>query len=370
MTSVRATTNHYTNISSQVVDQPQALQKKSFVATLKKIAGKVVNFFTCGQYCSSSYLSRDDIRAIRNFSQIKRLSFTKKREIAQIQSDGIEKPPFNNSLEGMRTLAREMMELAITCVQEKYIAPQLDDLKKAAHEAPKLLNDLAKNVISIGTRSAKPLFEFLTHINVNSEAMPQLHRVLNWAFKDIKPNEKEVEKTKEFIDKFKEELLSTIKHVPENDKEQLSPCTDKILDWLFNSNHSQLPKSLFENSEHKPSEKLIDHVLQAALQLLAAKKIDHYKQKLDGIIDKLPIIVGESIRINALSITELLSARMAEVIEKMGDEQFTALFDKIVEITGKHITNITDSYEAAEQMARDHKELEEQAKEIVAQSKE
>ena len=164
---------------------------------------------------------------------------------------------------------------------------------------------------------------------------------------------------------FKNKLLILAKesYVPDaaeqqNAHQQIALCSDKVLLWLFNSDHKQVPDTLFANEPNPPSEKLINSVLQSTFQILANEKIDTYKDKANLILqNKLPAILEETIYDNAKRLTNELMDRVAEVIDHMGDEQFTVLFDKIIEITSKHVTNVTESHEQAEEAVRKHREL-------------
>lgn len=329
------------------------IAQRTLGATLKKYGSIAINFLSFGKLCDPSALTDRHISAISNFKMRKLIAFPQKSNIDKTQP--VEDV---NTLDGMRTFAREMMELTIKCVQEQYIDAQVKQFNEAAARFPGLLKVLAKEAISIGPLSSKPIFEIITNYKVDK--IDKIHETLDWALKDIKCDSAEI----------KDELLRRINEFVPADSvsfnlHQSNVCADKILKWLLISDHRMDPYTLFENKMPKT---LITAVIQTILQILIEKKIDLYKDKTHQILqNELPTIVEETILKNAITITDTLSERMAEVITNMGEAQFTLLFDKIIEISGNHVTNLSKSHEVAERTVRDHQALKEFAQNIVDQ---
>ncbi len=348
-------------------------KNRSLGATLIKIGRKAIYTFSFHKLCAPPALKKIEIRFIKKFNQRKLLAFPKQNEIQKAQPVEGAPPKPNETIDGMHEFAHDMMELVIKCLQE-YIDPKLKKFNEnEAHHIPQHLKKFAEEAISVGTLTAAPIFEIIRKFQVNEQAMDQVNKVLNWALKDIKPEDED--KIDQFIEEFKEKLLERKKNIaPEKVPEgaiqqdadqQVNDCADEILNWLFNSDHSVSPYNLFENKPHKPSEEVISQILQTSFQILAERKIDLYTKKADDILkDQLPKIVEETIHDNAIKITDSLSARLGEVLEGM-DDQFPVLFDKIIEIVGTHFNNIAQSHETAEKAALEHKALKKYALNIV-----
>lgn len=357
----------YNKLSITPVDE--AKPKKSFGATLKRICSAVVDVFTCRRACCST-LKKNHVSIVREFNKQKLLAFPKVKDLGKVQPTKPLEPKFNDeTLDGMREFAQQMMGLTIDCIHEKYIKDPVKRFNDSfAPTLPAFLKKLAKQAVSIGAQQAKPIFDIIRQYQVDKEATDQLAKILDWLLLNTKPeNEKK-------IDEFKEKLKEKIKDfTPENaiidNAQQQNFCSDKLIEWLFNSDHKESPFDLFKNEIHHPSDELITQILQASLLILIEDKIDDYTNKANRILqNNLPTIIQNTLKENAEIITDLLSTRTAELMQKLGDKQFTVLFDKIVEVAGKHVSYITDSHEAAEKAAQDHKELEKYAREIVARN--
>lgn len=351
-----------------VVAHAKKPSQPSLAESLKNLFRHVIYWLSCHRLCPSVPLTDRDIVVINKFKNRKLYAFPKTNSsvTAQPATEAV-KPQFNETLEGMRQFARDMVEMTIHCVQKEYITTPVTQLSDATADLPHQLKEIAKQAIIIGSKTAKPIFDALQNFQVEDTAMEQINKVLIWISEDIKPEEK---------GEFKNLLEQKIQEfAPEKapqgaeqqyTTQQLNHCADKVLDWFFNSDHSQTPYKLFENDPQAPSEEIVQRVVNTCLQILVEKKIDYFTNKYHSVLQKdLPAIVEKTVRTNALKITDALSTRMAEVLQNMGDEQFTVLFDKIVEIAGKHVTNITSSYEEAEQAAKDHQALKEHAEKIV-----
>lgn len=357
---------HFTPVSSL-----QKSPKSTFGSIIRKICAKIISILTCKRACSPSLKSKH-IQTIKDFNQKKLLAFPQKLEVGKVQPVKVEPPKFNETLEGMREFAQEMMSLTIDCLQSNIIEPKLKEFDKIAPHIPKFLKNIAKQAVSIGTVQAKPIFEIIRKYRVDKKAMDQLGRVLNWLLKDTKPEEKKIAEFKEKLkDKIKEIALENeVKdRIKPGDEAQFNACSDKILDWLLHSDHqhnAQDPFKLFDGEAHPPSEELITQVLQGYVLIFIEEKINLYTSEANKVLQNdLPEIIETTMRKNAEVIIDLFSSRMAEVIQNLGDKQFTVLFDKIVEIAGTHVTRVVNSEDLAEKAARDHQALEEYAQKIV-----
>lgn len=359
------------NLTTTLPFPPPISQTKKITlgSRLKKIARIVVRTLSLGLLCKRSPLKNTHIAVITDFKKRKLEAFPTN---INAQPTKATDPKFNESLEGMRDFARKLVELALGCAQNKYITPNVEQFATAAKDLPEFLKGIAQEVISIGSISAKPIFEIISLFNKDNEAQKQIHRVLNWALKDIKPENKD--QLAKFREEFKEDLLKKIlennaiaptkapKGVEQqNVDDQLKASSEKILGWLLDTDHSQSPFDLFKDDPH------IECVLQTALLVLTIRKIDLYtvevKQNLgDG---NLTTIVESTIRENTLKVTDILSKRLAAVIDNMGEDQFTVLFDEIIKVTGQHVTNIAKSHKEAEKIAKEHQALKEYAQNIA-----
>lgn len=326
--------------------------KKSLGTKIRNFCRNSIKFFTGGALCNPA-LNKKDVRLIKRFKHHQIYAFPQSAQRVHPQTH---EHRFNDSLEGMRDFARDMVCLAMDSIQKIHIDPNLKIAVNSLGKLPDTLKKVAKEAIEMGSLSINPIFDLISQFKVNDKAMGQLDRILKWALQDLDP---------EFIASFEEELSKKV-DLKKITLEQSKGCAQGIFNWLFNTDHHESPNHYLKNAY---SEEIVSHVLQCALQMLAENKIDLYKNKANAILqDKLPEIVQATIRKNAEKITDLLTERLATILDKMGDQQFTVLFDKIVEIVGKHITHISDSYEVAEKAAKDHKELKKLATKIVRRS--
>ncbi len=371
MPTIHHSSAHRISLSNAAIEQVHG-KKRTGHSILKKIGKKALHVLSFGKLYPSPALKKEQIRAIKQFNHRKLYTFPKtKPEVKDLPAAEIIKAHPKESketLEGMRDFAREMISLTIDCVQKKHLDPQLKEFNKIATTIPQKLRDIAKQAISIGTFSAKPIFEFIYKFQFNDQAMEKIDKALKWAYKDIKPEEPG--KLNVFIEGFKDELLRKVEPPApaaeqQNGKQQLDDCTNKILHWLFKSDHTQSPHDLFKE-EDQVSEELITSILETSLLILAERKIDLYEHKANKFIqNNLSSIIETKIRKNAVTVTDLLSARLAEVIQTLDNGQFTVLFDKMIELMGKHVSDITKSHEASEKATREHQALKEHALKIV-----
>lgn len=326
---------------------------------IKKASLKTIRILSCGTL-GSRPLKGSRIREINKFKNQKLNAFPFKNPRKERKTD------FNDSLEGMCWFASDIVKMTIGCIQEKYISPQVKEFDKASQNFPQFLKDrVAKELINIGSQQAKPIFQLLSFIKFDDKARQEIDMVLNWALKGIMPEGHEIIP---FTKEFKKELIERIliknefppaKAQHDLDEQQLVHCADEVLLWLFHAPRKTL-EEVFANDPQKPSEDLVKRVINTSMKMLIDKKIALYTDKLGDILKNgMPNIVETFIRDNALAITDALSGRIAEVLAKMGDEQFTVLFDQIVQVAGKHVEAISASYEEAEKAAKNHEELKE-----------
>ncbi|MBS4166645.1 Uncharacterized protein NEOC65_001737 [Neochlamydia sp. AcF65] len=347
----------------------------SFSQGIARVWRHTTRFLSCGKLYNVP-LTKRDLRIIEKFKHTQLYKFPHKLEVVACSNK--EAPShFNESLEGMRDFSRQLAQLAMECIHEQYIASPVKWVNEKSEEVPRIVSDLAQQAIKIGSLSVKPIFELIQKFEVNQKAIEQIDKLLGWAVQDVQPLD--FKERKEFHLAFEAELLNKMdskvdfvlppasESLPQkNIKEHLEVCSAKIVDWLFESNHTQSLLSLFNDEPYKPSEEMINYVFQQALHLLVEKKIIFYKNKANHILqNRLPLIVEASLKENARNITDLVSGRLAEILDNMGDEQFTVLFDKIVEVISNHLTNVADSYEEAEKAASEHAKLEKYAQRVI-----
>jgi hypothetical protein len=326
-----------------------------------KMWRKIFTAFGCGPT-----LKGKEIRAIKDFKTRSINAFPKNAFQAPAVPPNIrvKHKLSNESLEGVRDFAHALVDLTVKCIQEKYVNIQLKTFNDTAKEFPDTLKNIAKQILSVGAQSLKPIFEMLKNFNLNNEADQQINLGIQWLLKDSKYNETKLtsEDFKKLLKENKVEFKKQLREKMNPSDKAWDASADEIIHWLFLTDHK---KDLFEIFKEKNlSQDLINSILNESLLFLIDDKIDVYGEKVGKILgDKLPGIIEKAIKDNALKFTEVLSTRVTEVIEKMGDE-FTVLSDKMVEIAGNHFSIVSKSHEMAERAEKEHEALVAYAKEI------
>jgi hypothetical protein len=354
------------------VHPEKTVKKQSFCSKLELAARKTIHTLSCGALCEKP-LNSSIVRKIKSFKETTIFEFQKKHvtrvvarapEVVDLFADKevLEELPeerFNESLEGMRTFAKEMALLAANSIKNIYIDPALRRFNTAAANIPDTLKALAKEFIGIGEKSKKPIFQLLEFLELGDEAENQASHILSWVLKDLEVDQN-----------FKDDVLKRIRddqefaqedevHIAQNTDEQINYCINKLVHWLTSTDHKTSPLKIFENNPLKPSDALATQVFQTILNKISEEKIESYRLKAAEILEnKLPGIIDTALINNTEAITDALTERIAEVFTKLGDEQFKVLFDKIVNIIAEHVTNVTKSYEEAAKLAKEQGELE------------
>lgn len=426
--------------SFPAISSSASSKKTKVTSTVSDFFRRAIHTASFGKLCHAR-LNKADVTAIRDFKKRQILSFSKIENSQDIPSSIKEERNFNESTQGMRNFAREMVILTVQRIKHKFIDPQITEFSKFSSDIPQILKNLTKEVIALGVTSAEPIVEIFSKFNIDAKIQNHIDvdRTLKWALKDILP----LEATEQMVFKknFEQQLLEKILishefettiHIHEkvNAESLKKECYKKLLDWmygnekktdqentlilnkelkishgnlsiikklfkdapnkpkdellievfesikrirlysnnalewLFHSDHSVAAKDLYSKVQDKPNDKLITQIFQSAVQVLAEKKIDYYQSKAHDILNNVSTI-ETIIRNNALIISDTLTARLGAILEDMGDEQFTVLFDKIIEVLGTHVTNVTASYEEADKVEQEHLALKEHAEEIL-----
>lgn len=345
--------------------------------TISHLFRHIIRVLSLGRLCNP-ILKKANIQVINKFKEKKIIEFPHcsppNKVDTQVQSEG---KKFNSSIEGMRNFGLSLVLKVVECIQIKYIDPKIDEIENHAHKVPELIKKYANEAIKWGSLSAKPIFDLIGQLNVNEQAFKQLNRIIDWALKDIAPTEE----TKRilFIESFGKKILakmSSDEFVAEKVTEkQVERGIQAVIRWIFDQNYEVSIYDYVKKASIPFSEKLVLSILQTTLQQLAEDKINLYKEKISAIFyedtaqsnpnSKLKNIIEHSLKENATNITNLITERLGIVLDKLGDDQFTLLFDKIIEIVGRHVTHMAESQEAAQKTAQEHQDLKKRAEEII-----
>lgn len=345
--------------------------------TISHLFRHIIRVLSFGRLCNP-ILKKAHIQVINKFKEKKIIEFPHINQSSKVDSHGTsDERKFNSSIEGMRNFGLSLVLKVVECIQIKYINPKVDEIENHAHQIPELIKKYANEAIKWGSLSAKPIFDLIGQLNVNEQAFKQLNRIIEWALKDIAPTDKT--KRNIFIDTYGKKILDRMgaeEFVAEKvTKQQGERGIQTITRWIFDQNYEVSIYDYVKKASIPFSDKLVLSILQTTLQQLAEDKINLYKEKISAIFyedtaqsnpkSKLKNIIENSLKENATSVTNLLTERLGIVLDKLGDDQFTILFDKIIEIVGKHVTHIAESQETALKIAQEHQDLKKRAEEII-----
>ena len=307
-----------------------------FADLTKKVCQTAINRLSFGRLCVPS-LAEKKISLIQDFKNQKLYEFPKLPANVKVIPSSIRRTcRFYSSIEGTRHFAREMISLMIDRIQVMYVDPQLYDLIKVASDIPEILKNLAKSIIELGTISAKPIFEIFSNLNIDAQAQAHLNKALEWALKDIKP-ENQIDD--QFIEGFQDNLLRRILQANESSHQAIDQnieikrkeCSKRVLNWLLTDDRIS-PKDIFQDDVEKPSDEMQIEVFQRSLQMLAEAKIEIYKNLANQIIgNDFEEELKNSLKENALIFTDTLTAQLGNILD-MGSEQFTVLCDKLLKL--------------------------------------
>lgn len=372
------------------ITPPQASNKLSFWS---KIGQFVSHLFSslCFWSQKKASLSEHQISLIENVKK----DFAKpgkktlgERKVQDIQLSDIERdsiPPkkFDPSLENMRDFLHDFVGVVIQSSYEKYLEEALHSLQETAQGAPEGLKALAKWVISL-EKTSKPLFAKLKEKKVD-EFISALQHLLNFLkqgdAKALKEQmEKELAKRLSVKDAPKNStqstnllfawLFKTNPSAPVDPKKHIEQCSDAVLYWLLETNQSESLETILEkkgiNTSSDETKELIQVIFETSIYILVENKINQCTQKINETIqDKLPDIVQATLQKNALKLTDILSARLAELISNLGNEKYKDTFDGIVEKVNNQAAGYALAKKKSKEPLKEHKRLIREAQKIV-----
>jgi hypothetical protein len=351
------------NQTSKSTALPNNSQTSNCGSKIKEIFRKT---FGCGPT-----LEDKEIEIVKEF---------RKKSIHAFQKNAIKNSPVipdnvgfkpklaNESLEGVRDFAHAIVDLTVNCIQDRYVKTQITTFNDAAKDFPETLKKFTNMVLSVGAQTLAPIFALFKEFDQDKAADSKAHNALQLLLNESKYNAAKYspEDFRNLLKENKVEFKELLRKNMDSKDPAWEVCADEFIHWLFITDHKQAP---FASLKVRPPQELIDKIGNESMLILIDDKIDAYGKKVGQILNnKLPGIIEKSIKDNALKITELLSTRVADVIEKMGDEQFTVLSDKMVEIAGNHFSIVSKSHEEAERTANEHAALVAYAEEFVSKN--
>ena len=239
---------------------------------------------------------------------------------------------FDPSLEEFRLFMRDFSSLLVDILHEKQLAGTIKEIQNKAPTIPPIIKSIAKLLIEMGDRAAKPLFQ-----RFSKQKSQVIDPALQMIFKTLLKGLSEAgDENKVLHSSLKNELLATIKTPPLQKGQQLEThYIEPILGWLLHSDHTLPIRDLFLPAENY-KEDLIDKVMEHALTLLVEKKIDYYADQLQTLLqDRLDSIVLKTLQINAGRFSDFLSERFSDLVSNM---PFAETFDAVAkDVIGEQI---------------------------------
>lgn len=132
------------------------------------------------------------------------------------------------------------------------------------------------------------------------------------------------------------------------------PYSDKVLDWIFATNHNL--DSIFETDTTPNKEKAIYNiVIKAALQLLIENKVEYFKGRFKNVFqDKIDVITKEFLKNSAQKIGEKLTERLSAQIQTF---DYPGTYDAIVQIVSEHIEAYISAEKKADELIKKAKHI-------------
>lgn len=180
-------------------------------------------------------------------------------------------------------------------------------------------------------------------------------------------------KAKNFCDRLKMQTLTFTRENIQNkiaqDLKGIQPPFRKslnndyitpILDWIFDTDHSEALASKF-SPLIAYDEDLIDQVFEASISGLIEWKIDYYVNILeDTMQSRLNEIVQRTMEINLTNICNFISGRLSDLIQNM---PYTQTYERIIkDVLSKHV----DAYLKAVQSKEEQKKTLDRVQQVVA----
>lgn len=251
---------------------------------------------------------------------------------------------FDETLENLRAFVRDFAVLGIDVFYENHIVNCLESARKLAPSFPPVIKSVAKLLIEMGDKAAKPLFKKFAEQKART-IDPALQKIFNML---LKPDQNDVREKlsklphENFESIFLEEknkLFNELKNTLHFDfKSSKTPIKQNIdlhyiqpvLNWLMFTDHSKPLTDLFDEMGPQ-KEELIDKIFERAITLLVEKKIDQYSNILERTMQRhLGEIIRQTIQKNATRIADFFSERISELIEAM---PFTEMMDALIHDT-------------------------------------
>lgn len=251
-----------------------------------------------------------------------------------VESDKVYDP----TIENFRACLKEVSGIGGEVIYEKHFAGATKLIKSQTAEIPDLLNFIANLISQIGYKASQNFFKRSGAKGERSESVsPYIKTLMSSLLKTTTPQVLRATLEAQLDDRIGKMTPPLKLPLDQSLKIYVTPILDEFFHAAVMEEKLKVDE-LFLKSEFPPDFKTIDIVFETAARLLVELKIKHFLSTMQGsMLTNLDSIVSKTIKINAQKITDILTCRTADLLQKMS---YQPTFDKLIVILNQQVESI------------------------------
>lgn len=248
---------------------------------------------------------------------------------------------FDPTVQEFRSIIKEFVKMTIETIHEDHLDSRLSSAQTQSNLVPNVMNRAAKFVINAGDKQNSLFYKWFNKSTAIDPSMQKVFTILT----GISTPEQQASASSMALDvNLEQEVLEFLRHKLPSEIECEEPLTPELLitkyaepitRWLFSQREQPLNAS-FDPVFHIQDD-IADKVFEVAMNFLIERKINHYLEVFNTSLQRnLKDIVLTTLRSNAERITDMLTARLGDLIEEW---KFAESFDKVIHESAKDQVN-------------------------------
>lgn len=236
----------------------------------------------------------------------------------------------DESLNALTGFSREFVDKLTGILYDTKVDPLVKEVQTLSKNVPEKLTELATWLIEIGDTASKPLFAKLNQNDIHKDLTDALKQLLKFLL-----DSSDHKALKSLLKQGITKLLPQQASLP-----NFEDIVDTTIDWLLQTNQTQtatLAKALEKKGiDELACATICPKVFQTAIIILVKNKIEFFSDKVNVTIQNdLPGIVKRLINFNSVKVANILSERIANLLEGLPEQEFTIMVDGIVDKLNK-----------------------------------
>lgn len=262
---------------------------------------------------------------------------TQPTEGAPTQS--VEEPArtYDPTVQEFRSIIRDFVKLTVDTIHEDHLVSRLESAQTQSTLLPNVISRAAKFIINTGDKQNSLFYKWFNRSTVVDQNMQKIFTILTGVStpaQQASPSSMTLDTNleQEVLEYLRTKLPSEIQcddSFPE--ATLIEKYAQPIARWLFSQREE--PLNAYLDHSLPIQDEIADKVFEVAMNYLIERKINHYLEVFNTNLQRnLNEIVLTTLKSNAERITDMLTARLGDLIEEW---KFAETFDKVIHESAK-----------------------------------